>query len=202
MGRSSCCRTRHQNFPGPPGRPWIARPRYMSATSWRGRTNQPPRKNCWTGSTYVGQALARRKKPLPRPVILQSPKLSSAGIVGWLYPASLTSFTIKAAMGVTDLTAVQSVTKASGVAQIWLSITEFTLVKSHTPAQNVAVASASALISLNTGVLTQVSGLISAWSAERPLVAVQTWQNTSGCTLGKSPMLVLSVVRLSGLAPT
>lgn len=142
----------------------------MSAPSWRGRNNQPPRKNCWTCSTYVGQALAPRKKP----VILQAPKLSSAGIVGWLYPASLTSFTIKAAMGVTDLTAVQSVTKASGVAQIWLSITEFTPVKNHTPAQNVVVASASALISLNTGVLTQVSGLISAWSAERPLVAVQT----------------------------
>lgn len=77
-------------------------------------------------------------------------------------------------MGVTDLTAVQSVTKASGVAQILLSITEFTLVKNHTPAQSVAVASASALISLNTGVLTQASVLISAWSVERPLVAVQT----------------------------
>lgn len=77
-------------------------------------------------------------------------------------------------MGVTDLTAVQSVTKASGVAQILLSITEFTLVKNHTPAQSVAVASASALISQNTGVLTQASALISAWSVERPLVAVQT----------------------------
>lgn len=140
----------------------------MSAPSWRGQNNQPPWKKCWTSSTYVGQALA------PRPVILKFPKLSSVGIVGWLYPVSLTSFTIKAAMGVTDLTAVQSVTKASGVAQIWLSITEFTLVKSHTPAQNVAVASASALISLNTGVLTQVSGLISAWSVEKPLAAVQT----------------------------
>lgn len=111
---------------------------------------------------------------MSRPVILQSPKLSSVGIVGWLYPVSLISFTIKAAMGVTALTAVQSVTKASGVAQIWLSITEFTVVKNHTPAQNVAVASASALISLNTVVLTQVSGRTSAWSAERPLVAVQT----------------------------
>lgn len=118
----------------------------MSAPSWRGRNSQSPRENCWTGGTFVGQALALRKKPLPRPVILQSPKLSSAGIVGWQHPASLTSFTIKAAMGVTDLTAVQSVTKASGVVQIWLSISEFTLVKSHTPAQNVAVASASALI--------------------------------------------------------
>ncbi|CAO2583487.1 hypothetical protein LEMLEM_LOCUS2760 [Lemmus lemmus] len=64
-------------------------------------------------------------------------------------------------MGVTDLSAVQSVTKASGVAQIWLSTTECTLVKNPTPAQNVAVASASALISLNIGVLIQVSGLIS-----------------------------------------
>lgn len=172
--RRSCWRTRHQNSREPPDRPWIARPRLMSAPSWRGPNSQPPRENCWTGGTYVGQALAPRKKPLPRPVILQSPKLSSAGIVGWQHPASLTSFTIKAAMGVTDLTAVRSVTKASGVVQIWLSITEFTLVKNHTPAQNVAVASASALISLNTGVLTRVSGLISAWSAERPLVAVQT----------------------------
>lgn len=170
----SCWRTGRQNSREPPGRPWIARPRYMSAPSWRGRNNQPPWKKCWTSSTYVGQALAPRKKPLSRPVILQSPKLSSVGIVGWLYPVSLISFTIKAAMGVTALTAVQSVTKASGVAQIWLSIIEFTVVKNHTPAQNVAVASASALISLNTVVLTQVSGRTSAWSAERPLVAVQT----------------------------
>lgn len=77
-------------------------------------------------------------------------------------------------MGVTGLTAVPSVTKASGVAQIWLSTTGCTLVKNLTLAQNVAVASASAPTSLNTGVLTQVSGLISAWSVERPLAAVQT----------------------------
>lgn len=77
-------------------------------------------------------------------------------------------------MGVTGLTAVQSVTKASGAVQIWLSITECTLVKNRIPVRNVAVASASALTSLNTGVLTQVSGLISAWNAERPLAAVQT----------------------------
>lgn len=165
---------RTSKFPGAPRSPLDRETALHERPSWRGRNNQPPWKKCWTSSTYVGQALAPRKKPLSRPVILQSPKLSSVGIVGWLYPVSLISFTIKAAMGVTALTAVQSVTKASGVAQIWLSITEFTVVKNHTPAQNVAVASASALISLNTVVLTQVSGRTSAWSAERPLVAVQT----------------------------
>lgn len=102
-------------------------------------------------------------------------------------------------MGVTSLTAVQCVAKTSDVAQIWLSIT---LVKNHTLVQNAEVASASPPASSNTVALTQVCGLISVWIAERPLGAAQTWLSTSECTWVRSPAAVLTVARLSVLAPS
>lgn len=45
-------------------------------------------------------------------------------------------------MGATSPTAARSVAKASDVAQIWLSTTEYTLERNRTPVLSVAVASA------------------------------------------------------------